>query len=81
MSEFTFEVGKVKVVVSGQKNVSNMLLTCENMIRESQKTLSINDGRVNTLLKKNIKDLADEVLKERCSIRECYASLENIPKK
>ena len=78
MSEFTFEVGKVKVVVSGQKNVSNMLLTCENMIRESQKTLSINDGRVNTLLKKNIKDLADEVLKERCSIRECYASLENI---
>lgn len=52
MSEFTFEVGKVKVVVSGQKNVSNMLLTCENMIRESQKTLSINDGRVNTLLKK-----------------------------
>ena len=64
MSEFTFEVGKVKVVVSGQKNVSNMLLTCENMIRESQKTLSINDGRVNTLLKKNIKDLADEVLWE-----------------
>lgn len=78
MGEFTFEVGKVKGVVSGQKNVANMLSTCENMVRESQKTLSINDGRVNTLLKNNIKNLADEISKERNSVRACCTSLENI---
>lgn len=78
VSEFTIEVGKVKSVVSTQKDVASTLSICENMIRETQRVLSVGDSRVTTLLKNNIRELSEQVSQEKQLVRLCYSSLETI---